>query len=373
MAKRGNGEGSIYQRSDGRWVAQVSLETGKKKCIYGRTRADVSKKLPTALKAQQDNLPVPSDRLTVAKFLADWLVTAKPGLRPRAYDSYEQIVRVHLTPALGKKVLTRLTPGDLQMLLARKSEAGLSAVRVGYIRTVLRVALGCAVKWSLVSRNIAALTDAPRVDETEVIPFTPDEARTFIQAVRGDRLVALYTVALSIGLRQGEALGLRWQDIDLDDGLLNVRFALQRLKGKYEFVEPKTKRSRRSIPLPSFAITALREHRKRQLEERLRAGSEWDDRGLVFATERGRPLDGSNTTRRFQKLVAAAGLPRQRFHDMRHCAASLLLAQGVHPRVVMEILGHSRISLTMDRYTHVTKDLQRDAAGRMDDLFKAAN
>ncbi len=179
----------------------------------------------------------------------------------------------------------------------------------------------------------------------------------------------MYTVALALGLRQGEALGVRWEDVDLEAQTLRVRYALQRIDRKPTFVEPKTTRSRRTLPLPPSIVTALRAHRVRQLEERLLAGERWQDWNLVFASTVGTPLDGHNVTHRLQKHLERAGLPRQRFHDLRHCCASLLLAQGVHPRAVMEILGHSQIALTMDTYSHVMPAMLRDAANLMDGIL----
>jgi integrase len=199
----------------------------------------------------------------------------------------------------------------------------------------------------------------------------PDEARTFLATVKGDRLEALYSVALSLGLRQGEALGLLWENVDLDTGILKVRTALQRIEGKQQLVEPKTAKSRRNIIMPEVTITSLRTHRIRQLEERLAAGTRWKEQGLVFTSTIGTPLDQRNSFRLFQEALQRAGLPHIRFHDLRHTCASLLLAQGVHPRVVMETLGHSQISLTMDTYSHVIPALQRDAADRMNALLTA--
>lgn len=206
-----------------------------------------------------------------------------------------------------------------------------------------------------------------------VTPLTADEARTFLDAIRGDRLQALYLVALGVGLRQGEILGLAWSDIDLAAGTLTVRHALQRVAGRLILVEPKSATSHRVVALPGLVADVLRTHRLGQHGERLRAGTRWhqDPRQLVFTTTIGTPLDGITVTRRFQRLLMAAGLPRQRFHDLRHACATLLLAQGVAPRVVMETLGHSQISLTMNTYAHVSPGLGRSAADRMDELLGA--
>lgn len=217
--------------------------------------------------------------------------------------------------------------------------------------------------WSVVHHPVG------RVPRYELTPLDPAQARRLLDVIRGDRLEALYTVALAVGLRQGEALGLRWEDVDLDAGMMNVRHALQRVDGRLVLVEPKSHTSRRTIALPAGTVAALREHRRRQLEERVLAGRRWQDQDLTFTTTIGTPLDGTAVTKRFQRLLAYAGLPRQRFHDLRHACASLLLAQGVHPRVVMEVLGHSQISLTMNTYSHVIPALQREAADRMEALL----
>lgn len=254
----------------------------------------------------------------------------------------------------------------------RKLAAGLSPRTVQYLHAILRRSLRQALRWGLVTRNVATLVDAPRVRRPEIRPLTPDQARTFLDAVAGDRNEALYTVALAVGLRLGEALGLRWDDVDLDAGETHVRHTLQRRGPGWELVEPKTNRSRRTVPFPGVVLTALRAHRTRQLKERLWAGTRWQEHGFVFTSTIGTPLTGSGVSAQFHAVLVAAGLPHQRFHDLRHACASLLLAQGVAPRVVMEILGHSQISLTMNTYSHVIPDLTRDAADRMDSLLTAS-
>jgi integrase len=279
-------------------------------------------------------------------------------------------VRTHILPGLGSQPLVKLTPQQLEAFFNQKRMAGLSSQTVQHLRTILRAALNDAVKWNLVPRNVAVLVDGPRVPHHDIQPLTPEEARRLLEAVATHRLGALFSVALAVGLRQGEALGLRWEDVDLEAGTLTVRKTLQRIDGEFELVEPKTVRSRRTIALPRAAVDALRRHRARQMEERSMAGSMWQDHwGLVFTTASGRPLQGTNVTRTFQQLLARAGLRRQRFHDLRHSCASLLLAQGVHPRVVMETLGHSQIGLTMNTYSHVLPPLQREAAARMDEVL----
>ena len=291
-------------------------------------------------------------------------------MRRWTYLGYEVHVRLHLKPTLGDIRLEQLTPLHVQALLNRKLQDGLSPKSVRYIRGTLRNALNQAVRWGLVSRNAAALVDPPRVERYEIKPFTPDEARSFLSAIRGDRLEALYSVALTMGLRQGEALGLRWREIDLELGYLRVSKQLQRIDGKLQLVDPKTVGSRRTLVLPSSIVAKLRDHRIRQLDERLRAGANWRETDLVFSAMDGGALEGSTVTRSFHARLGAAGIAQRRFHDLRHSCATLLLVQGVSPRVVMDVLGHSEIGMTMNTYSHVIPELRRDAADRMDDLIR---
>jgi integrase len=208
-----------------------------------------------------------------------------------------------------------------------------------------------------------------RLRRYEIRPFTPEEARQFLTAVRGDRLEALYSVALTMGLRQGEALGLRWQDVDLAMGYVHIKKQLQRFDGKLQLVEPKTPRSRRALALPASIVAALREHKKHQLDERHAAGERWQDSDLVFTTDRGRPIDGTVVSHHFHRVLDRAGLAQRRFHDLRHSCATLLLVQGVSARVVMDVLGHSQIALTMNTYTHVIPELRKEAPERMEALI----
>jgi integrase len=374
MGRRGHNEGSISKRKDGRWEGRISLgyEGGarKRKVFYGKTRRDVQQQLTKALRDHQQGLPVAPERQTVATFLTTWLETAaKPKLRPRTYDSYRQTITKHLIPALGRTILQKLSPQQVQRYLNEKLATGLSARTVQYHHAILRSALNQAVKWDLVPRNVAKLVDVPRAEQHDFRYFTTEEARRFLRVVRTERLEALFTVAVSLGLRQGEALGLRWEDVDLEHGSLRVRMQLQRIDGKLTLVATKTAKSRRTIPLPGFALDAMRRHRTKQLEERLAAGEQWQEHGLVFTTTIGTPIDARNLNRWFQQILTRAELPRIRFHDLRHTAATLLLVQGLSPRVIMETLGHSQISLTMNTYAHMMPAMQREAADQMHELL----
>ena len=374
MSRRGQNEGSIYKRKDGRWAGTLSLgyRNGKRwrKSFYGATRADVQKKLADALAAHQKGLPVVSEKQTVSDYLDNWLETsARSRLRPRTFQRYQQHVRLHINPMIGHVRLARLTPQHVQQLLNDKIQEGLAPTTVRYMHAVLRRALNQAERWDLVARNAALLVDPPRVEKSEIDPLTPAQARSFLNAASGHRLEALYTVALALGLRLGEILGLEWNDIDFDRGTLTINKSLQRVGGKLIHVEPKSARSRRTISLPKTAVHALHAHRARQLEERLLAGKRWQENNLVFPTSLGTPMDGRNVARSFKNALKKAGLPPKRFHDLRHTCASFLVAQGVHPRVVMEILGHSQISLTMDTYSHVLPEFRAEAAAQIEGLL----
>jgi integrase len=313
-------------------------------------------------------LPVAAGRQTVAQFLQDWLDnTVKPSVRPATYVSYEHHIRNHITPEIGKLPLHKLEPRHVQAMLNRKRAAGCSARSVAYLRAILRAALNRARKWNLVARNAAELVEPPRVERFRIKPLSPEQARALLEAVKGHRLQALYAVALASGLRVGEILGLRWQEVDLEHGQMAVAQALQRQKGRgLVLTQTKTDRSRRTIALPAPLITALKAHRVRQLEERLATGPRWQDAGLVFTSNVGTGLEPRNLHRSFKIMLHKAGLPDSiRFHDLRHSAASLMLAQGVPLRVVMEILGHSSISLTANTYAHVMPSLLQDAAEKM--------
>ncbi len=379
MAKRGQNEGSITKRKDGRWVARLTVgyEGGKqkRKCIYGRTREEVAAKLARVIQAKADGLPVTNDRITFGQFLDKWLEdSVKSSVREATYYRYTREVRLHIEPTLGKIKLARLSPGDIQALMNGKLKEGLSPASVRHMHAVIRRALEQAYQWQLVPRNVAKLVRPPRVQRYEAKTLSPEQAAAFLEAVKGDKLEALYTVAMALGLRRGEALALKWEDIDMEAGTLRVRHTLKSLPGGgWDLTEPKSRQSRRTLGLPQFALAALRDHRKRQLEEKLKQGKQWQDHGFVFTSVIGTPLDGDNVYKLFRRLLKDNSLPDIRFHDLRHSCASLLLAKGISPRVIMETLGHSQISLTMDTYSHVMPVLMKEAADAMDAILAGGN
>ncbi len=374
MTRRETNEGSIYKRTDGRWVSVIHLgyEGGRRrrKNIYGKTRQDVATKLNAALRAQQQGLPQPAERQTVAAFMTRWLENAQPTLRPKTYIGYEVLIRRHINPGLGRLALTKLGPEHLENLYQQRLSTGLSPTTVSHIHALIHHALKSALRQGHVARNVADLVDAPRGRPREMRTLSREEATRMLDAAREDRLEALYVLALTTGARQGELLAIRWRDCDLARATLRICGALQRTKDGLAILEPKTAGSRRPIILSREAVSALMRHRIAQAEERLKLGSAWEDNDLVFANEIGRPIEARNMIRRsFLPLLKRAGIQRIRFHDLRHSAASLLLEQGTHPKLVAELLGHSRISTTLDLYSHVTPAMHHEAAATMDALL----
>lgn len=371
MSRRGSHEGSIYKRADGRWAAVIHLgyEGGRRrrKAFYGPTRQAVAERLAEALKARQDGLPLAGDRQTVRQYLDGWLASVRPSLRPATWQRYRQYVTLHAVPVLGRLRLSRLTPQHLQGLYAGKLKEGLSPTSVRHLHAVLHRALWQAARWGLAARNVADLVTPPRAKRRDMKTLSPEEARRFLEAAQGDRFHALYVLALSTGMRQGELLALHWANVDLDKGTAQVTGTLQQIGRGFAVTEPKTAHSRRQVALTRTAVETLRQHRVAQAEARLRLGAAWTDADLVFCNEIGGFVDASNLVRRsFLPLLRRAGLPRIRFHDLRHTAATLLLSEGVHPKIVSEMLGHSQIAVTLDLYSHVTPTMQREAAEAME-------
>jgi len=266
--------------------------------------------------------------------------------------------------------LSALTAQDLRKLYAARLAAGASPTTVRQLHAVLHHAFEDAMRDGLVGRNVADLVTPPRAAVHEMQTLSPEQARALLAVAAGDRLEALYVLALHTGARQGELLALRWTDVDLDGGSIQIRGTLQRAKGKLVTDSPKTAGSRRRIALTAGAVDALKRHRAAQNVERLQLGAVWQDRGLVFANEIGGAIERGNMTRRsFEPLLKRAELPRMRFHDLRHTAATLMLGKGVHPKIASEMLGHSKVGITLDLYSHVTPTMQQQAVTALDAVF----
>jgi integrase len=355
--RRGNGEGSVYRRKDGLWVGQYRVQTpsgAKTKYIYSKSRKDAATKLVKAIADRDSGFVFDSESLTVGQYLDRWLDAIRGTVRERTWKRSEEIVRLHLVPSLGKTRLDKLSSFQLQSLYSSKLDSGLSARTVRMIHTTLHKALKSAVNWSLVPRNVTEAVSPPREQVKEINPLNEEQVKRLLKTVRGDRLEALYVLGIHTGLRSGELLGLRWEDLDLQAGTLQVKRTV--FNGRVE--APKTVKGRRSIKLTQTSIRALQEHQ---------TVGEW-----VFCTRLGTPLSVHNLhNRSWKPLLKKTGLPLDtRFHDLRHTCASLLLTKGVHPKIVQEMLGHSSISITLDTYSHVLRNLQGEAVRAMEDIFK---
>ena len=374
MGKRGNGEGSITRRKDGLYMARYTVQTAtgaKRKALYGKTRGEVSDKLTKTMADRDGGLVFDADGVRVGEYLDRWLVdSVRDTVRPTTYERYEQIVRTHIRPVLGSVKLKNITPAHARGLYREKLEAGLSPRTVQYIHVTLHKALKQAVQDGLIPRNAADAVKAPQVRREEMHPLSVEQTRALLEAARQDRLEALYVLAVHTGLRQGELLGLKWEDADFEAGTLQVRRSLATAKGGPVLAAPKTRGSRRTVKLTRGAVEALRGHLQRQLEEIDRAGSLWRENGLVFASETGEPLDRRYlTSRRFKALLRRAGLPDIRFHDLRHTCATLLLSKNVNPKIVSEMLGHASIAITLDTYSHVLPNMRDQAAAAMENAL----
>jgi integrase len=370
VAKTGNGEGGITRhKKSGLYMARYTVQTPtgpKRKTIYGKTRREVDEKL-TAAKADRDRgLTFDADSLTVGRYLERWLAdSVRDTVKATTYETYEQLMRLHLVPTLGRVKLKNLTPAHVRGLYREKLDSGLSPTSVQRVHALLHKALKQAVHDGLVPRNVTEAVKAPRQSRKEIPALTREQARVFLTTAKGDRLEALYLLAIHTGLRQGELLGLKWSDIDLDREILQVRRILSAAKKGPTFTTPKNNKGR-SVRLTAQAVQALRDHRKRQIEERLKHDGFWQDHGLVFTTLVGTPLNRHNVfSRSFKPLLRRAGLPDIPFHALRHSFATLMLAGGEHPKVVQEMMGHSGIRVTMDFYSHVLPDMQKGAVDRL--------
>lgn len=395
MSRRAAGEGTVFRSADGRWEAMVDLgpdpATGRRRRLHlrGATKADVTAKMRRAQEQGQVG-----GRQSASDWLGTWLDVVARTAKPSTLKTY----RTHVNYALGSfgfVKLASLGPEHLERLYGQLTRRGVSAVTVQGVHRTLRSAFGEAERRGLVPRNPARLARPPRAETTEVVPLSLAEARAVLAAAAGERNYARWLLALGLGLRQGEALGLCWEDIDLDAGTLRVRRALcrapwrhgcaspercvassptgcpDRVSGGLVTVEPKSARSRRTVSLPKPLLDALRSHKRAQAAERLVAGELWEHGpcgGWVFASETGRPTDPKVDWRQWKRLLASAGVRDARVHDARHTTATWLLAAGVDPRTVMDVMGWAQQAMT-SRYQHVLTELSAEATQRVADLL----
>jgi integrase len=361
MDKNGNGEGSIYpHKRNGKKVgyrgAYVvhTAEGPKRRYVTGKTRDEVHGKLVEALGNRAQGLNFGAGNVTVGTYLERWLKDSVKGtVRQSTYEVHRYMLEPHIIPTLGRLKLKDLNPAHVRGFYREKLDARLSAATVRKMHSVLRKALKQAVLDGLIPRNICEAVKPPKVERKEIRPLDREQTRALLEAASGDRLEALYVLAIHTGLREGELLGLKWEDVDLERGVLRLRRALVREGGKTALGDLKTPKSRRSVRLTRAAADALRAHLQRQLEEMEQVGSLYQPGGLVFATESGTLINPSNLRNRsFKPLLRRAGLPDICFHDLRHTCATLLLSQGTHPKLVQELLGHATIAMTLDTYSH---------------------
>jgi integrase len=356
----------------GLWEARYTGADGRRHSLYAKTRKEAQERLRVALTEADYGIRPIGQRMTTGAYLDAWLAgSVRLRCRPRTADSYADTAERYIKPAIGNVPLAKLAPEHVARMLADLTNRGsgrrLSPTTVRYAHAVLRVALGRALKSGQVARNVAILVDAPARVDHEISPLTVDQVATFLDAIEGDRLRALYVAAIGTGLRQGELLGLRWADVDLDAATLAVRHTLQ--ISTRTLADPKTDRARRTLSLPAEVLDALRDHRRAQIAERLVAGTRWVDGDFVFVTRQGRPLMARNVLRSLHAHLERAGLPRQRFHDLRHAYATLLLEDGEELGVISRTLGHSQIATTADVYAHLTPAMLERTAARMDGVL----
>lgn len=381
--KRSDGEGSIYfDKSRNKFVGALVLGYRDKKPIRKKvsaaTRSGAAGKL-RELREQHAAHTLPQGKVpTVEQWMNTWYGTILPRTaKPLTLAGYNAKVNHYIIPLLGHHRLDRLTPEHIEAAWDVLFEVGnptlddpepLAQNTIHQTHRILARALRVAVQRKHIKSNPAGFDsmDAPKRVDVEFVPLSPTEVQLVLAQAEGSWNSARWSVALALGLRQGEALGLRWIDVDLSDNVIHVRQTLNRISGKgLVFGEPKSKTGVRDIALPASLVAKMRAHKKTQNQAKLRAGDHWADTGLVFTLEDGRPIDPSVDARRWRQLLTDAGVPHRRLHDARHTAATMLLAQGVSTRVAMQILGHSQISVTM-RYQHVVDEMQRDAAAKMD-------
>jgi integrase len=355
-------------------MARYTVHTAKgpkRRTVYGKTRKEAADKLAKVLSDRVEGIVYDDENATLGEYLDGWLKGSVRGsVRRSTYDRDAYLVNNHLKPALGRVKLKKLAPAHVQAFYRDRLDSGLSASTVHKMHAILHKALARAVAWQMVPRNVTETVESPRPASKEMRPLSPWEARAFLDAARGERFEALYVLAVTTGMRQGELLALRWQDVDLEDATISVRRTLTRDGGRFTIGEPKTRKSRRLIRMTSQATGALRRHLERQLWEIQMLGDGYADRGLVFTTATGAPVNPSNVRRRsFARLLRKAGLPHVRFHDLRHTCATLLLGKGTHPKFVQELLGHATVAITLDTYSHIVPGMGDQTARAMQDAL----
>lgn len=371
--------GQIIKRGDRIWLVRIFVgrdDKGKRqylnKTIHG-AKKDAEKYLTATLRDKDLGVLIEPCTLSVSAYLSKWLeAAARPRLRERTHLDYADKLDRYVRPAFGGKKLADVRPLDIQALYGQMQDRGLSARTVRYTHAILSSAFKQAIKWHMLARNPCEAVELPRTERREMQAFSPKEAERFLKAAREDEQGIVFAFALATGMRPEEYLALKWSDIELDRGVAVVQRALiWRKGGGWYFDEPKTSRSRRTVPLPSSLVRALITHRRKQAEARLKAGAVYQNNELVFATGEGTPHNSRNLAQRhLLSILERAKLPlRFRLYDLRHSCATLLLAVGENPKVVSERLGHASIVLTLDTYSHVLPSMQQAATAKLESLL----
>lgn len=374
MTKRGNGEGSIFQRkADKKWVGSITLENGKRKVFYGKTKKEVTEKLIKARSEQQKGALQSDAKMKLSEYVESWLENYKRGVRPNTHQRACEIMRLHVLPTLGNIQLDKLTPQHLDRLYTKKLEE-LSPTTVQTMHNILHKALSDAIKQEIIYINVSERVEAPRKNEYEARVFNEEEMQKFLTAIQNHPLYVLLLIDIATGMRRGEIVGLKWNDIDLKKGVVQVRRAIVRrpttLGGGYAEAPLKTKKSRRSIMLPAYIVVVLEQYRMEQISMIQQKGQEWDEQFWLFRKSDGDHLNPQHDVyEAFKNLLKKAGLPDIRFHDLRHTAATMHLGMMTNPKIVQEILGHSTISITMDAYSHVLPPMHKEAMNSINEWF----
>ncbi len=369
--RRGNTEGTIRQRADGRWEAMYTDAAGKRRSIYAKTRVEVASQLAAAIRDRDKGILSADARMTVEQYLTTWLQTMRPPrIRESTWLRLETHLRLHAIPAIGKVRLRDLNQSHLRQLYALCLAKGLAPTTVNHLHGALHQALKEAMGDDVIPRNVAALVKPPRVEKRETPICTAEQVDALLGAAKGHRLEALLLLEVATGLRNSELLALKWSHIDMTCGVLHVKQTRSRVAKGYVDERPKTESGRRDITLIPSALDALRAHKRRQAEERLALGEAWKDEDRVFPSSIGTALDASNLDKQWDKLRTRARLPDEmHFHDLRHSAASWLISKGVPLTKVSKMLGHADPSITLRIYAHSLPGDQAEVATAMEQIL----
>jgi integrase len=368
IRRRGNGEGCLYHKPNGSWRALVTLQ-GRRLTHTFKTRGEAQVWIRQTLEQIDNGMTYVSVKRTLAEHLNTWIENEKPVLRPSSWIHYEQLVRMYIIPNLGNVALRDLRVEHVQAFYSRliKQNVGITTIRK--VHHVLHHAVNLAVESGVLIRNPVSFAHPPKKSVKEMKILDESEASRFLISIIGHRWEALFRLEVVTGMRQMEVLGLKWDDLDWLRQTIKVERQLVRPDGTgVKFLAPKTRSGKRVIDLDEITIQIFRNHYERQQAERLAAGDKWQEYGLIFTCSVGTPIDSSHLRREFYKLLENAGLPRIRFHDLRHTAASLMLNHGVPAIVVSKRLGHARVSITEDVYGHLVPGMQAEAAKLISDL-----